>query len=90
MMALHSDSKSAKSQRAGMKVKMPCSEISIRWLKPGALAMTKAISKMHATSAARMASWNVSRRHDVATPIFYVMCDLKGYVQPVEYIKYCK
>ena len=89
-MALCSDSKSTKFQRAGLNVKMLCSEISIRWLKPGALAMTKAISKIHATSSAGMALWNVSKKHNVPTPIFYVMCDLKDCVQLAEYRKQYK
>ena len=52
--------------------------------------MTKAILKIHATSSARMALWNVSKKHNVPTPIFYVMCDLKDCVQLAEYIKQYK
>ena len=37
-----------------------------------------------------MALWNVSRKYNVPTPIFYVLCDLKDCVQLAEYIKHYK
>ena len=37
-----------------------------------------------------MALWKVRKKHNVPTPIFYVMCGLKDCVQLAEYIKQYK